>query len=65
MPRVYWLTCPYCRFRYYVGHSLVRVPGFPTCCPRCHREFALEQSDPPIDPPLPLRAGAPDRSPRR
>jgi hypothetical protein len=42
----------------------VRVPGFPTCCPRCHREFALEQSNPPVDPPPPLTVGGADPSAR-
>ena len=60
MPRVYWVTCPACQFRYYVGHSLVRVPGFPTCCPRCHHEFGLERSNPPVDPPPPLLVGGAD-----
>jgi hypothetical protein len=47
-----------------VGHTLVRIPGFPTCCPRCHREFPIEQSNPPIDPPVArpgLRPEAPGR----
>ncbi len=51
MSRVYWVGCPYCGTRFYVGHSLIRMPDFPACCIKCHREFAIEDSNPPINPP--------------
>lgn len=44
MGKVYYLTCPKCGFRYYVGHSLISLEGFPTVCPNCHHEYLPSQS---------------------
>ena len=44
MARVYYLNCPKCDFRYYVGEPLIAIPKFPSHCPKCHHVFQLEES---------------------
>lgn len=44
MNKVYWLTCPECYFKYYVGRELLEIKSFPTVCPKCHHEYLPEQS---------------------
>lgn len=44
MVKVYWLTCPKCGWRYYVGESLLRIKDFPTVCPKCKHEYLPEES---------------------
>jgi hypothetical protein len=42
--KVFYVTCPSCNFKYYVGYKLVSLKGFPTICPRCHLQYPLEKS---------------------
>lgn len=58
MSKVYYVTCPECGFRYYVGENLVTIPRFPTLCPRCHHLYQLEES-PDWEPPSHAPAGTP------
>ncbi len=44
MVSVYYLNCPKCNFRYYVGEPIVLLPNFPSQCPKCHHVFQLEES---------------------
>lgn len=56
MAKVYYLNCPKCAFRYYVGQPLVAIPNFPTQCPKCHHVYQLEES-PTWKPPAVARGG--------
>ena len=44
MVKVYYVTCPKCSWRYYVGAALLQVENFPTVCPKCKHEFPPEES---------------------
>jgi len=44
MSKVFWVTCPQCRFEYYVSQELLNIKDFPTVCPQCHHEYQPEQS---------------------
>ncbi|MCL6561527.1 MAG: hypothetical protein K6U87_00800 [Firmicutes bacterium] len=44
MGQVFWLTCPACGFRYYVGRELLEAKTVPSVCPRCHHEYPPEHS---------------------
>ena len=48
MAKIYWVTCPKCRFRYYVSKELLDIPGIPTLCPKCHHEYPPEESATPV-----------------
>lgn len=37
--RVNWVICPNCKYRYYVGASLLMMEGVPAMCPKCRHEF--------------------------
>ena len=37
--RVNWVSCPKCKFRYYVGPQFLLVDGIPAICPQCRHEF--------------------------
>ncbi len=39
IPRVNWVTCPKCKYRYYVGPQLIMVEGVLSVCPKCHHEY--------------------------
>ncbi len=44
MVRVYYLNCPKCDFRFYIGEPVLAIPDFPAQCPKCHHTFKLEES---------------------
>lgn len=37
--RVNWVICPNCKYRYYVGESMLIAEGIPAICPKCRHEF--------------------------
>lgn len=37
--KVNWVICPNCKYRYYVGASLLMAEGIPAVCPKCRHEF--------------------------
>lgn len=41
--RVNWVICPNCKYRYYVGASLLMVKGVPAICPKCRHEFESQE----------------------
>ena len=38
MDNLYYVVCLECSWRYYVDHSMLAIPHFPTVCPQCHHE---------------------------
>lgn len=39
LAKVNWVICPECKFRYYVGTSLLLAKGVNAICPKCRAEF--------------------------
>lgn len=39
-----WVICPNCKYRYYVGASLLMAEGVPAICPKCRHEFDPKSS---------------------
>ena len=37
--RITWVTCPKCKWRYYLGAQVLMVEGHPAICPKCRLEF--------------------------
>ncbi len=39
IPRVNWVVCPKCKFKYYLSAPMLAVEGVPAICPKCRNEF--------------------------
>ncbi|MDT0306462.1 zinc-ribbon domain-containing protein [Streptomyces sp. DSM 44917] len=44
MERIFWVSCPSCRFRYSVDHALRRRADVTLECPRCRDRFPVESA---------------------
>lgn len=44
MTRIFWVTCPQCRGRFYCHYEDLRHKQWKLRCPYCEREFAQEES---------------------
>ncbi len=44
MARIFWVTCPFCKDRFYCHHGDLRHTQWKLRCPYCEREFAQEES---------------------
>jgi predicted Zn finger-like uncharacterized protein len=48
MTRIFWVTCPRCRDRFYCHYQDLRHKKWKLRCPHCEHEFDQEES-PQID----------------
>jgi uncharacterized Zn-finger protein len=44
MARLFWVTCPFCKDRFYCHYGDLRHKQWKLRCPYCEREFAQEDS---------------------
>jgi hypothetical protein len=44
MDNLYYVVCLACGWRYYVDHSMLAIPNFPTVCPQCHHERPVAEA---------------------
>jgi predicted Zn finger-like uncharacterized protein len=44
MTRIFWVTCPRCRERFYCHHQDLRHTTWKLRCPYCELEFAQEEA---------------------
>jgi uncharacterized Zn-finger protein len=44
MARLFWVTCPFCKDRFYCHYGDLRHTAWKLRCPYCEREFAQEDS---------------------